>query len=147
VPQSHPSKGIHPPRDNYKLVLIGEDDIDDQEFLIEMFASIDDSFKLVFALNGTKVLDYLEKCKDDGLPCLILLDYNMPEKNGAEILEELKLDHRYASIPKVIWSTSRSQTYKDICLELGANDYVIKPSNVNDFVEVIRYILSFCKVN
>jgi CheY-like chemotaxis protein len=69
----------------------------------------------------------------------------MPEKNGAEILNDLKIIDRYSSIPKIIWSTSRSQTYKDICLQLGANDYVIKPSNVNDFIELAQYILSFAK--
>ena len=92
------------------------------------------------------MLDYLEKCEDESLPCLILLDYNMPEKNGAEILKELKHDSRYTPIPKVIWSTSKSQTYKDSCLDLGANDYVIKPSTVKEFIELIRYILSFCRV-
>src|SRR5262245_15706124 len=117
VPQSHHAKSIPAPLDNYKLVLIGEDDIDDQEFLIELFSSIDEYCKLMFATNGTKVLDYLEKCEDESLPCLILLDYNMPEKNGAEILKELKHDSRYTPIPKVIWSTSKSQTYKDSCLD------------------------------
>ena len=45
---------------NTKLVLIGEDDIDDQEFLKEVFSSIDDSFLIVFASNGQEVLDYLD---------------------------------------------------------------------------------------
>lgn len=134
-----------PLRSNFKSILIGEDDIDDQEFLAEIFSSVDNSFELTFATNGSKVLNYLQGCTKNNLPSLILLDYNMPEKNGAEILQELKIKRRYSSIPKIIWSTSKSQTYKDICMELGANDYVIKPSNVNDFIELARYIFSFAK--
>jgi CheY-like chemotaxis protein len=129
---------------NLKLILIGEDDLDDQEFLKEIFVSINDSFALIFASNGPQVLSLLDACDDSRLPCLIILDYNMPGSNGAEILKELKNNRRYDSIPKIIWSTSRSDTYKDICLELGANDYLIKPSNVNDLVDICRYMLSTC---
>lgn len=128
-----------------KIILIGEDDLDDQEFLKEIFASIDDSYSLIFADNGSQLLNHLGNIDDNELPCLILLDYNMPELNGAEILKELKKRSRYNDIPKVIWSTSKSSTYKDICLELGANDYVVKPSNVNALIEVSRNLLSHCK--
>lgn len=130
---------------NHHTILIGEDDIDDQELLEEIFFSVDKSLELEFATNGSKLLDYLQQCNDDRLPSLILLDYNMPEKNGAEILNDLRMMERYSSIPKIIWSTSRSQLYKDICLKLGANDYIIKPSTVNDFIGIARYILSFVK--
>ena|SRR5205085_9795545 len=129
-----------------KLVLIGEDDMDDQEFLKEIFISIDNSFTFMFASNGPDVLTMLENLDGGQMPCLILLDYNMPGSNGAEILKELKKDPRYDSIPKIIWSTSRSDTYKDICLDVGANDYLIKPSNVNELVEICKYMLSTCNV-
>lgn len=140
----------HPPHKklvsgtNSKLILIGEDDLDDQEFLKEIFVSIDDSFSFLFAFNGPEVMNVLDKCEDIKLPCLIILDYNMPGSNGAEILKELKNNNRYDGIPKVIWSTSRSDTYRDICLKLGANDYLVKPSNVNDLVDMCRYLLSVC---
>jgi len=145
VPQGVSSKSQVISTKNSRSILIGEDDIDDQEFLQEIFSSVDRSLELEFAPNGSKVLDYLKHCNDENLPSLILLDYNMPERNGAEILNELKITQRYSSIPKIIWSTSRSQMFKDICLELGANDYVIKPSKVNDFIEMARYIISFTK--
>ncbi len=130
--------------DNSKLILIGEDDIDDQEFLKEIFASIDQSFSIIFRFNGNELLAYLDSCDDEHLPCLILLDYNMPGLNGVEILTELKNRERYHSIPKIIWSTSKSATYKNLCLEMGAQDYLVKPSNVNELVEVCRYMLSSC---
>ncbi|MEI9807010.1 MAG: response regulator [Bacteroidota bacterium] len=130
---------------NYKLVLVGEDDLDDQELLKEVFTSIDDSFLLLFAINGTEVLAHLEKCPNKDLPCLIVLDYNMPGSNGAEILKELKNNPRYNTIPKIIWSTSGSATYKDICMKLGANEYLVKPSRVNELVDICRYMLSTCQ--
>jgi len=134
------------PGNNSKLILVGEDDLDDQEFLKEIFISVDKSFSVIFASNGPDVLNILSKIDDPQLPCLIVLDYNMPGSTGAEILKELKNNRRYDSIPKIIWSTSRSDTYKDICLELGANDYLVKPSNVNDLVDICRYMLSTCGV-
>jgi CheY-like chemotaxis protein len=61
-----------------KFILLGEDDADDQEMLKEVFASIDTAFVLFFVNNGKEILSALEKLKDDQMPCLIVLDYNMP---------------------------------------------------------------------
>ena len=132
-----------PPTPPSKYILLGEDDIDDEELLTEVFATIDNSFSLLFVNNGRDVIDTLEKIEDH-LPCLIILDYNMPALNGSEILLGLKRFKRYDLIPKIIWSTSASNTYKKSCLEAGASDYVIKPSNMDGLIEVARHMLSFC---
>jgi CheY-like chemotaxis protein len=126
-----------------KFILLGEDDIDDEELLKEIFATIDDSFSLQFVNNGRSVLSALEEMNDSQLPSLLILDYNMPALNGAEILKELQLQTRYQSIPKVIWSTSASNTFKTSCLALGARDYVIKPANMDDLRKVVKHMLSF----
>jgi CheY-like chemotaxis protein len=127
-----------------KSILLGEDDIDDEEFLKEIFSSVDNSFSLIFIQDGKKVIDYLDGLPDDLLPCLIILDYNMPALNGAEILWEIKNRPKYADIPKIIWSTSPSDMYRKKCMEAGADDYVIKPSSVNELLEIVRYIITFC---
>ena len=129
-----------------KFILLGEDDADDQEMLKEVFTSIDISFVLFFVNNGKEVLSDLEKLQDDQMQCLIVLDYNMPGLNGADILRELGTNERYKNIPKVVWSTAESEKFKKICLELGAADYVIKPNNVIGLEEVARYMLSLCLV-
>ncbi|TXJ23596.1 MAG: response regulator [Chitinophagaceae bacterium] len=129
---------------NNRTIIFGEDDIDDIDFLKETFSVLDNSFNLLFIDKGRKLLAKLETLTGDELPCLLVLDYNMPELNGAEILAQLKQDNRYNSIPKIIWSTSGSDTYKNKCLELGAVDYVIKPDNVKDYLETVRYMLTFC---
>ena len=87
---------------------MGEDDADDQEMLKEVFSSIDASFILFFVNNGGEILSALEKLKDDQMPCLIVLDYNMPGLNGADILRELGTNERYKHIPRIVWSTSAS---------------------------------------
>jgi CheY-like chemotaxis protein len=129
-----------------KFVLLGEDDPDDHEMLKEIFSSIDTSFVLFFVNNGKEVLSALEKFKDGHMPCLIVLDYNMPGLNGADILLELKDNARYKDIPKVVWSTSGSEKFRNVCMELGAMDYVIKPSSVKDLEKIARYMLSLCTV-
>jgi len=129
-----------------KFILLGEDDTDDQEMLKEVFISIDKSFILFFVNNGGEILSALEKLRDDQMPCLIVLDYNMPGLNGADILRELKTNERYKHIPRVVWSTSPSEKFKQICIELGALDYVIKPNNVQDLEKIARYMLSLCLV-
>ncbi|HKB42926.1 MAG TPA: response regulator [Chitinophagaceae bacterium] len=129
-----------------RFILFGEDDIDDQELLKEVFASVDDSFRILFANTGEQVLSALGKLNDEQLPCLIVLDYNMPILNGADILKELNNGSRYTDIPRIIWSTSGSETFKNICLELGATDYIIKPSNLKEMEDIVRYMLSLCMV-
>lgn len=126
-----------------KLILLGEDDIDDQEFLHEIISSIDDSCQFLAIGNGKNIISYLEELEDGSLPSLIILDYNLPEVNGAEILKILRSHPRYMNIPKLIWSTSNSLVYKSKCIELGALDYIVKPTNIASLTEVAKYMLSF----
>jgi CheY-like chemotaxis protein len=129
-----------------KFILLGEDDADDQEMLKEVFTLIDNAFTLFFVNNGGEILSALEKLKNDQMPCLIVLDYNMPGLNGADILRELSTNERYKNIPKVVWSTSGSEKFRKLCLELGAADYVIKPNNIGELEKTARYMLSLCLV-
>ena len=129
-----------------KFILLGEDDPDDQEMLKDVFTAIDTAFVLFFVNNGSEVLSALGKLKDDQMPCLIILDYNMPGLSGADILRELGTNERYKNIPKVVWSTSGSEKFRSVCLELGAVDYVLKPTDVIELEEIARYMLSLCLV-
>ncbi len=127
-------------------ILIGEDDKDDQDLLREVFMDIDQGYALTFVNNGTEVLAVLENTADDKLPCLIILDYNMPGMNGADILKEVGPNTRYGGIPKIVWSTSGADKYQKICRDRGAVDYVIKPSNIQELEKIARYMLSVCKL-
>src|SRR5690242_17165166 len=112
--------------------------------LVEIFTDIDNSFNLIFVNNGEQVIKTLDAMSERDLPCLIVLDFNMPGLNGAEILGELKKNERYNRIPKVIWSTSDSDTYRILCLKSGATEYMTKASNLKDLETSIRRMLSFC---
>lgn len=129
-----------------KFILLGEDDADDQEMLKDVFASIDQSFILFFVNNGNEIFSALEKLKDHQMPCLIVLDYNMPGPSGADILRELSSHDRYKNIPKIVWSTSGSEKFKSICLQLGAVDYLTKPVSIEELEKTARYMLSVCVV-
>ena len=145
VPYSHQNeKKLIEKAPSSKFILIGEDDIDDEELLKELFSSVDNSFELTFINNGRQLIEHLGTLSDTQLPCLIILDYNMPELNGAEILENLNTNHRYADIPKIIWSTSGTETYRKKCLDLGAEDYIIKPSRVSELILAIKQMISYC---
>ena len=87
------------------------------------------------------VLAFLEKAKDDELPSLIVLDYNMPNMNGAEVLEQLSKDPRYKKIPKIIWSTSNNSSYIKECMEKGATTYFVKPATHKNLEEQAGEIL------
>jgi CheY-like chemotaxis protein len=140
-----PQKVITSTETPSKFILLGEDDADDQEMLTEVFTSIDTAFILFFVNNGNEIISALEKLKDQ-IPCLIVLDYNMPGLNAADILRELSTNEQYKNIPKVVWSTATSEKFRSLCLELGALDYVIKPNNIKDLEKIARYMLSLCLV-
>ena len=142
VPQKLELEGSLP----RKFILICEDDEDDQEMLKDVFSSIDNSFILFFVSNGKEVLSALGKLNDDQLPCLIVLDYNMPGMTGAEILRELGSNDKYENIPRIVWSTSGSAHFRETCLKLGAKEYLIKPSSHNELEKIARYMLSVCDV-
>ena len=77
-----------------RFILLGEDDPDDQDMLKEIFGRCNRKMELWFVNTGNAVWPILEKADDAELPCLIVLDYNMPESNGAEILRQLAANPR-----------------------------------------------------
>jgi len=128
-----------------RLILLAEDDIDDKELLENAFGEIDPAWKLVCISNGRKFIKYLDAIQDTDLPALLILDYNIPELTGVEIVKELNDHARYHAIPKIIWSTSSSPVFKAMSIELGVADYITKPSDLASFQTVARHMLSFVK--
>jgi len=87
----------------------------------------------------------LEQLRDPSLsqPDLILLDLNLPRKDGREILAEIKSDPRLARIPVVVLTTSDAESDILRSYELHANAYVTKPVDLNRFLAVVREIDNF----
>ncbi len=128
---------------NKKLIkiLLAEDNDDDIVMIQDAFARsrIINSFDVV--KNGEEALKFLRKegqYADRDRPGLILLDINMPKKNGFEVLEALKQDTRFDYIPVIMLTTSEREedivkSYKE-----GACSYITKPVNFNNFSKVIE---------
>jgi CheY-like chemotaxis protein len=127
-----------------KLILLADDDVEDLELLEEAILQLQPQARLHAVTNGNMVLDYLEQTALTELPCLIVLDYNMPEINGAELLQRLGSEPRYQSIPKAVWSTSNSDLYIKECMGNGAAAYFVKPASNKQLLDLATRLLDLC---
>lgn len=128
-------------------VLWADDDSDDLQLMREVMEQIDSRHHIVEASNGQQVLDLLEQVyNSEDLPCLIVLDMNMPVLNGRETLERIKADERFHQIPVVIFTTSARPADREFCLQYGV-DMLTKPCQYKGFGEVVRTVLSYCSYN
>lgn len=128
------------------LILIAEDDADDRFLLQTAFEEKGYSDKLEFVENGMELIAYLDnnhKNKRNNFPKFILLDLNMPKKDGREVLKELKQHTLYKKIPIVIFTTTKNENEIRRCYEMGANTYVVKPSSFSDLLNTIEQIRSY----
>ena len=124
-------------------IFLAEDDLDDQELLAEAFHNIDPSIQLESFSTGRKFLEYIDNLHDNEIPHMIIVDYNIPEINGADILKHLDDQERYQKIVKLVWSTSNAPLYEDSCMALGATAYLVKPSNIEALQEIAKKMLTY----
>jgi len=127
---------------NKHHVLIVDDDADDREIIRDAFTHSTADSEYIFLENGDSLLAYLNQNADNGTPSLILLDLNMPGKDGRETLKEIKTDKRFCQIPTVVFSTSSSHRDKNTSYSLGANCFITKPDNFNKLVDLAKSITS-----
>lgn len=128
-------------------ILIADDDPEDLELIEEAILDAEPETELHKFTSGLKALEYLNGIPDAGLPQLIILDYNMPELNGAWFLSSIKMEERYRLIPKVILSTSNAPLHINECMNNGATEYIIKPDNMQALQALGKRLLSFCGKN
>ena len=127
-----------------KVILMAEDDVDDRLLARDALAESGLGEELYFVDNGEELLDYLlQRGKFDTQtpqPGLILLDLNMPVKDGREVLQEIKSHAALRRIPVVVLTTSRADTDIDLIYNLGANSFITKPVRYDSLVDVMRAI-------
>lgn len=127
-------------------VLLVEDSEPDIALIRQAFRGIDTRFSLSVVVDGVEALDYLfmrGKHQEARRPDFIILDINLPGKDGHEVLQELKRDPKLLSIPVVIFSSSHSARTIRRSYELSANCYVKKPTDLDEFFGAIHDIESF----
>lgn len=126
---------------NRHIILIVDDDTDDREIIRDAFmGNAGDNRDYVFIENGDQLWEYLQHSEANSLPSLIMLDLNMPGKDGREVLKDIKTEEQLRAIPIVVFTTSSSQRDKDTSYSLGANCFVTKPDTFNKLVELTNSI-------
>ena len=125
-------------------ILMADDDPDDRLLTEEAFAESRLANDLHFVKDGQELLDYLHHRgiytdpKDFPTPGIILLDLNMPKKDGRQALAEIKGDPKLRHIPVVIMTTSKIDEDVLESYDLGANSYITKPVTFEGLVEIIK---------
>jgi len=127
-------------------ILLIEDNPGDVRLTQEAFKDGKVRNKLFVVSDGLEAMDFLHQrdpFKDAPRPDLILLDLNLPKKDGREVLEEIKTETDLRRIPVVILTTSKADEDILRTYDLHANCYIPKPVDLDEFMTVIRSIESF----
>jgi two-component system, response regulator len=128
------------------VILMADDDDDDRLLALDALAEARLDGDLHFVENGEELLDYLHhrgkyiSPATAPRPGLILLDLNMPRKDGREALREIKADPELRRIPIVVLTTSQADTDIGAIYELGANSFISKPFQFEALVAVMRVL-------
>jgi CheY-like chemotaxis protein len=126
------------------VILMADDDADDRELMRDALAESQLLNELHFVEDGAALLDYLHhrgaysQPGSAPRPGVILLDLNMPRKDGREALREIKADPELRDIPIVILTTSKAEEDIVKSYDLGANSFISKPVTFQGLVEVMR---------
>jgi len=127
-------------------ILLVEDNPGDARLTLEAFREVREGTRLSHVHDGSEALDFLRRhgvFTGAAKPDLILLDLNLPRKDGREVLAEIKSDARLRHIPVVILTTSSAESDVGRAYDLKANCYVQKPPQFDAFQQVVRCIDEF----
>lgn len=127
-------------RKKYFDILLVEDNPADVRLTMEALRDLEDEKRLFVAKDGVEAMDFVKGEGDfigSSRPDLILLDLNLPKKNGLEVLEELKSDPEFKRIPVVVLTTSGSDRDIMETFNLHANSYIQKPVEYDHFLEAM----------
>ncbi len=126
---------------SHNYILIAEDDEDDQFLLVSAFKEIAPETELVFVGNGIELIAHFANYEQGNiprLPILLIVDLNMPKKNGREAIKELSVKEFFRSFPTVIFSTTGNENEKRRCRELGVDGFFVKPSNYSSLLLIVK---------
>jgi CheY-like chemotaxis protein len=131
------------------IIHMSDDDADDRLMLKEALQEVRVGNNVEFSEDGQELMDRLQSkgaykhMKDKPLPGLILLDLNMPRKDGREALAEIKSDPKLKHIPVVILTTSRAEEDILRSYDLGGNSFITKPVTFEKLVEVLKTVTNY----
>lgn len=124
------------------IILYAEDDFDDFDSLKEALDQLSDHQLLLHAKNGQEAVLFIENAAI--LPCLVVLDLNMPVMDGKEVLKWLKGRNEFKSIPTMIFTTSSREEDVKLCQSYGCT-FFRKPTLYRDILHVAQTMLQLCE--
>jgi CheY-like chemotaxis protein len=128
------------------VLLYAEDDMDDFESLQDAVKQLTDKCQLLNAKNGTEVIAMLEKDLSKNLPCLIVLDLNMPVMDGKDVLLWLKKEEAYKDIPVMVFTTSSREEDVKLCQTYKCT-FFRKPTLYRDLLHIAQIMLDMCGIS
>lgn len=123
-------------------ILLVEDNPGDIKIIREAFKQCDSTINLSFAHDGVEAIDFLKQ-ENTTIPDLILLDLNLPKKDGKDVLLEVKTDKDLKQIPIIVLTTSESETDINECYKLGANSFITKPMDLESTFSIVKLIETY----
>lgn len=132
------------------FILLIEDNEGDILMTSESILEYDPACEIEVARNGEEAIEKLDQLIEEPLarkPDLVVLDINLPRRNGHEVVEYIKNDSRLFSIPVVILTTSSAPLDIQRAYKLNANSYLTKPTEAEEFNKMVMALLDFWKRN
>jgi len=130
-------------------ILMADDDPDDRLLMEDAMEEVHVANTFAFVEDGEQLMDYLyqrnsySNLKGAPQPGLVLLDLNMPKKDGREALKEIKADPTLRRIPIIILTTSKAEEDILRSYDLGANSFIAKPVTFDKLVDIVRQLSNY----
>ncbi len=126
------------------VVLCVDDDEDDLIFIKEAINTQKHPFEIEQAMDGEQAMEFLNRnLEDRKLPCLVIMDMNMPKMNGKQTIEKMKAHPDLARIPVVVFTTSTNETDR-LYFESKGIHFLSKPFDYKNFIKEIVGLLDLC---
>lgn len=134
---------------NDRPILLIEDNPDDEALTLRAFSKNGVNNPVVIARDGVEAIDYLfgtgtpPQRELSIMPAVILLDLKLPRIDGLEVLRRIRADEKTALLPVVVLTTSSERRDIEQAYQLGANSYLRKPVDYEDFVKLVEAIVTY----
>lgn len=134
---------------NFKPILYAEDEENDAFFMQRAFKQAGIENKLIVVADGRQAVDYLSNEGEyanrnlNPLPCLVLLDLNMPRLSGVDVLKWMRAQPFLSGLPVLVVTSSNRDSDVHRAYLQGANGYLVKPSQPDDLVAMVKSIKEF----
>jgi CheY-like chemotaxis protein len=126
-----------------RIVLCVDDDPDDRELIRNAIFKVDPSYSVAYATNGKEALMYLIRAAETELPCLVILDINMPVMDGKQTLVEIRKIEKFNQMPIVVFSTSSHPADLHFCRQHGV-ELITKPASFIQITSEAERLLQHC---